>query len=132
MEKSAKLSFSRHEGYLYKHVRTQKFFQFGQFNLRYFVLDVPQGILTIRASEKEKGSRETLHFRDIIRVLDEEACIEEDKKCSWTHIFVLFTSMRPYRLYAQNLKSKLKWIKCFQEIIQRQTEVYKECLSNSQ
>ena len=117
--KSTKLSFKRHEGYLYKHVRTQKFFQFGNFNLRFFVLDVPQGILIIRGSLKDKGSRETIHFRDIIKVLDDTACIDDDKKCSWQHIFVLFTHNRPYRLYAQTLKSKLKWIQCFQEIIFR-------------
>ena len=28
-EKPLKLSFERHEGYLYKHVREQKIFQFG-------------------------------------------------------------------------------------------------------
>ena len=66
-------------------------FQFGHFNLRYFVLDVAMGVLIIRGNEKDKGSKQVIHFRDFIRVIDEENKIEDDKKCSWKHVFILFT-----------------------------------------
>lgn len=75
------------------------------------MLDVSQGILIIRGSEKDKGSKSIIHFRDFIRVMDEDQRIEEDKKCSWKHIFILFTMLRPFRLYAQTSKIKLQWIK---------------------
>ena len=116
-EKPLKLSFERHEGYLYKHVREQKIFQFGQFNLRYFVIDVPNAVLIVRASEKDKGTKQTIPFRDLIKVLPEDILNDEDRKCSWKHIFILFTFNRPFRLYAQTSEIKKEWIARLQEII---------------
>ena len=56
--------------------------------------------MSIRNSEKDKNGKESIHFRDFIKVIDEDSSLEDDKKCGWRHIFILFTVGRPYRLYA--------------------------------
>ena len=40
IQEATGLSFQKCEGYLYKHVREAKFLSFGNFNLRYFELNV--------------------------------------------------------------------------------------------
>mmetsp|Transcript_4958 Transcript_4958/g.6062 ORF Transcript_4958/g.6062 Transcript_4958/m.6062 type:complete len:200 (+) Transcript_4958:329-928(+) len=133
------LSFSTHEGYLYKHVHKMKLFQLGSFNLRFFKIDVRTHQLKIFSSDTDDKPSKTIAFRDIFKVSSEQSSSIIDKGCPWKNVFVLFTMERPFRLYTKTLLERDKWITCFTELVQKQRkasvkqvlQAKKDCLQKS-
>ena len=43
--------------------------------------------------------------------------VDEDRKCAWSHVFILFTMDRPFRLYAETRSIKNRWVSCLNEVV---------------
>ena len=74
--------------------------------------------MTIKHDAHPKGKvKQVVHFRDLLKCVDDETDNQTDAECKWKHVFVLFTTLRPFRLYAYTQAEKQKWIYYIQSVI---------------
>ena len=75
-------------------------------------------MIKVDAHPKAK-TKQTIHFRDLLKCVYDSVEYSTDQGCKWSHVFVLFTRQRPYRLYAFTLHDKQKWIYYLQAVINK-------------